>query len=130
MASRVHEVLRVESAPAVVALVAAGPGVATVGAFSLHVAVGQVSATVAAVGQQHGVLVNEPLLKEFEEEVLGHLAMIVGAGGGEEVEADAHPLPRVEEVVVILVHHLLGRQPFLLGPYGDGRAMLVATGDH
>ena len=56
--------------------------------------------------------------------------VVLGAGGREEVEADAEALPGLEELGVELGGDLARRAALLLGADGDRRAVLVAAGDH
>ena len=115
---------------AVVALVAAGALVAAVGAGSLHVAVGQEPVAAGAVGQQHGVGVDVVLLQEALEDALHHPLVVLGVGGGEEVEGDAQALPRIEELGVVAVQDDLGIDALLVGADGDGGAVGIGAGHH
>ena len=47
--------------------------------------------------------------------------------GGKQIEADSHLFPRLEELSMVLVYHLLWTYPFLVSSDGYGRAMLIAA---
>ena len=102
LAAAVGEVDRVEDVAAVVALVAAGVGVAADGAGALDVAVEQEALLDCAVGQLHARLVDVALFEQASEDVLDHADVVLGAGGRVEVAADAEALPGVEELCVEL----------------------------
>ena len=125
-----NEVLRVQGSTAVVALVPSGSGVLTMGTGPLNVAVGSEPSTVGTVGQEHGVLVDVILLQKGEEQLVHHLAVILCAGGGEDVKANAHAPPGVQELRMVLVHHLLRLKALLLSADGYGSTMLVTARDH
>ena len=129
-ADHVDEVLGIEGAAAVVALVAAGSFRTAVGTGALHVAIGQESAVRLAIGLQHGVLVDVALLVQGQKDVLGDLGVILGVGGGEQVKTDAQPLPVVLELGLILAGDLLRRGSSLLRCQGHRRAVSVAARHH
>ena len=58
------------------------------------------------------------------------LLVILRAGAREEVEGDAELLPVAQELRVKLIDHLLRRAAFLIGAHCDGRAVLIAAGNH
>lgn len=125
-----EEVLRVEGAAAVVALVAARFPVPAVGTGPLHVSVGEKTRCVRVVELAAGALADVALLQEAQEQVVGHPAMVVGPGVGVQVPRDAQVLPLLEELGVVPVHDLLRRYPFLVGPHCDRGAVDVAAGHH
>ena len=61
---------------------------------------------------------------------MGGTGVVLGAGGSEQVEGYAQPLPRLQELLVEAGRHLVRGQLLGLGTDGDGGAVLVAAGDH
>jgi len=120
----------VERLAALLALVAASAVVAAVRTGSFHVAIGQETAIVGAVGQGHTLLIDMALVQEGQEDILSDAGVVLGAGGRVQVEGYAQALPAVEELLVKLGGHFLGRSPLLFGADGDRGAVLVAAGDH
>ena len=129
-AADVDELLGVEGASAVVALVAAGSVEIAVGTGALDVAVGEEATVGLAVGLEHRLGVEVAVLIEAGEDVLGDLGVVLGVRGGEQIEADAEPFPAVEELGVVVLEHLLGADAAILGFEGHGGAVRVAAGDH
>ena len=83
-----------------------------------------------AVGEQHRVLVDVTLLQELEEDPLNRLLVVSCPCRRVEVHADAQPVQRFDEALMVFVDHLLGGAPLLRGPNGDRCAMLIAARDH
>ena len=125
-----HQFNGVKGVAAAVALVAPGALVAAMGADALDVTVGQEPGAAGAVGQQHGVGVDVVLFLETLEDVLHHPPVVVGVRGGEQVKGDAQALPGIQKLRVIAIQDDVGRDAFLVGAYGDGRAMGVGAGHH
>ena len=129
-AADVDEVLGVHGFAAAIALVAPRRVIAAMGAGSLDVAVRQEALVHQRVGHGSGLLVEVALLKEFEEDLVGRIAMVVRAGASKQVERDAQAAQAVEEFGLLAFHDFLGALAGFLGGDGDGRAVLVAAGDH
>ena len=130
LAGHVDELVGVQGAAAVVALVAPRAVERAVGALALHVAVGQEPVLDLAEGLHHRVLLDVALVVEGQEHVLGDFGVVVGVGGREEVEVYAQALPIVEELGLVLLEHLLWADAAVLGGQRHGRAVGVAPGDH
>ena len=119
------QVARVQGSAAVVALVAAGAVEVAVGADALDVAVGQEAVVRVAVGHLHRALVDVAPLVEAREDVLGDFLVVLGVGGGEQVEGDSEPLPVVEKLGLVRLVDLFGGYAALLCGQGHGRAVGV-----
>ena len=83
-----------------------------------------------AEGLGHAAFDNVAPFEKGKEDILGHPRVILGAGGGKEVEGDAQLLPALQKLLVEAAGNLLGRFSLLLGPQGDWGAVLVAPRDH
>ena len=130
LAAAVGQVDRVEDVAAVVALVAAGVGVATDRAGALDITVEQEALLDRAVRELHARLVDVALLKQAEEHVLHHPCVVLGAGRGVEVPTNAESLPGIEELFVEVGGDFGRRLALLLRADGDWRSVLVAAGHH
>ena len=122
--------LRVERPPAVVALVAARAVEIAVRARPLHVPVRQEPPVHLAVRLEHRLRVQIPILVETAEDVLRHLRVVLRVRGREQIEADAEPLPAVEELGVVLPEHFLRADAPLLRFQRHGRPVRIAAGHH
>ena len=78
----------------------------------------------------HVVGVDVALVPQGREHIVYHFLMVLGVGGGEEIEGDAQLLPRLQEHGVVTLDHFLGADAFLVSADGDGSAVGVAAGDH
>src|SRR5438094_5213997 len=83
-----YQFLRVQRAPAIVALVAARVREVAVGALALDVAVGEEALRLRVVGRGHRALLDEAIPLEAEEDLLHGVAMVRRRGAREEVEVD------------------------------------------
>ncbi len=129
-AARLDQVLGVELASAVVALVAAGLGVAAVRAGPLDVAVGQEPTRLRVEELPGDLPVDVAVVAQLPEHVPGDLAVVLGAGGGVQVPRDVELLPVVEELGVVPVDDDLGVDALLVGPNGYRRPVHVRAGHH
>ena len=127
---RIAQVHGVEYRAAVVALIAPGVLEPARRARAAHVAVRQEALEVRRVGNLHLCRVDVALLLQHAPERVHHVPVVIGHGGGEEVERDAHALPRFEEGRVVALDQLTGGNALAVGAHGDGRSVGVAAGDH
>ena len=126
---RVDEFHRREIAAALLALVAVGVGVAAVGALAHDVSVGKELVGFLVVILFRFLLDEFAIVVKFAEEVGGKFVVYFGGGTAVDVEGDAKLLKRVLDEFVVAVADILWRTAFLLGTYGDGHAVLIATAD-
>ncbi len=124
-AARLQQVDCVEHLPAAVALVAPRFLVAAQRARAFNVTVGQEAAGLRVEQLVLGVLVKELLLQEPQEDVLRCLVVVLGQGRCVEVEADAQPLPHLQDLRVVAFDDDARLNALLVGGDGDGRAVTV-----
>ena len=129
-AGHADELFGVERPSAGVALVAARAVVAAVRTLAFDVAVGQEAVVGRAVRLLHRVVVDEALFAHPREHVLGDIGVVVGVGGGEQVEADAEPLPRPQKLALVSREDVFRRHAALVGGDGHRRPVSVAAGHH
>ena len=129
-AAGVQELRSIQGTPALVALVATSVPRAAVGAGARDVPVGKEAQVGSAVHEGHSVLVDIAALSQPVPDVVGYPLVVGRAGSGEEVEANAHPAPGLQELGVEAPDHLRGRDAFLLRPHRHWCAVLVAARDH
>ena len=114
---------------ALLALVAVCPLCMTMGAFARNVTVGQESMCLLVVILHRGFLHELALVVQGTEKLRSRLAMHFGRRAPVHIERNAEFLERVLDDFMITVYHVLRRDTLLLGPDGDGHAMLVGTAD-
>ena len=129
-ALRVDQLLGIERAAAVVALVAASLLVPAVRTRTLDVAVGEESPGLRVVELLRRLFVDVSLFEQSQKEVMDDLLVVGCAGRREQVERDAELAPVAQELRVKLLDDLLRGARLVLGADGNGRAVLVAAGDH
>ena len=130
LAPRVLELERIQDVPAVLALVATGPGEAAVGARSLDVAIREEPLVRCAKGGDHHRLVDMAFLFQREENLLDPFLVVRVCRVPVEV------VPHAELLDVLLVERVIPLRddvrghPFLVGPDRHGSPMHVAPPDH
>ncbi len=129
-APRSDEIGGIELAPAVVALIASCAVVVTVRAGSLHIAVGEETLGFGVEQLLTGLYVDEAVFGQFREDVLRDVVVVVRSRRGVQVPADGELVPGIEELGVVAVDDLLGRNSFLVRPNGDRGAVHVGSRDH
>ena len=129
-AAGVEELIGVERAAAVVALVASRIFVTAVRAGALDVPIGQEALGLRVVELLRDAFVDVAVLQQPQKDVVDNRRVILGARARKEVEGDAELLPVAQELRVKLIDHLLWRAAFLIGAHRDRRAVLIAAGNH
>ena len=56
--------------------------------------------------------------------------MVFGVRGGEQIEGDTQPFPRIQKLCVVAFQHFLRFHTLLVGTDGYGRAVGVGAGYH
>ncbi len=130
LAARGHQVFGIEGSAAVVALIAASLGIAAVWARPLDVAIREESLLLDVVELPRDLAVHVAVLEQAQEEGLHHAAMVLGAGGGVQVELDAELLPIPQDLCVVAVDDDARGDPLGVGAHGDGRSVDIGTGHH
>ena len=129
-ASKADQVSGAEGLATLVALVSSGSGEATIGAFALDITIGKIAIALRAICRRHGVFEYVPLVPEGEKDIVNHLGVVRGVGGGEKIEGNTQLLPGFQESLVIPGGHLLRTDPLPFGADGYGGAVHIAAGDH
>ena len=74
--------------------------------------------------------VDVALLPQLQENIVDHRLVVFRVGVGKQVEGYAQPLPGFQELSVVALHYLQGRDTFLVRPNGYRSAVGVASRDH
>lgn len=119
----------VEEVAASVALVTAGAEVVADAAFTLNVAIGQEGIVLGdgAEGLGGFAFLDEAILPELGEDLLGNAGVLVGGGAAELVEADAEPVVDILMKGVVLCAKSRGVYALGKGLGLGGGAILVGT---
>ena len=100
------------------------------GARALDVAVGQPAVVVHRVELLlHGAVDVAPL-PVAQEQVVGHVPVVLRIGVGVQVEGQAEAQEALDEAAVVALDHLGRADALLVGAQGDGGAVGVRAGDH
>ena len=122
---RVNQLIGRKGRTTLLALVAIGTVVATLGAGTYNIAVGKEGLGLLVVVLLGGLLDELTLIVELAEELRSGLVVRRRGGTRIDIERDTQPLKRAFDKVVVTVHDILGRNALLAGLDGDGYAMLI-----
>ena len=128
--NRVDQIHRVELVPAVVALVAAGPGIVADGAGALDETVGQSASRGRGDGSHLGLGDDVTIVVQRREHFLHHPVVVRCGGTGVQVVGQAQPLQIGCDHPVVLVCAFAGRQTLRVCLHLDCGAVFVRSGDH
>ncbi len=127
---RLDEILRIERAAAVVALITARIFEVAVRAFALDVAIREKALGLRVVRLNHRALLDEAVLEVRAEEVLRDLGVIRGGRRREQIEMNAERGQPLFVERVIASSELLWRDALLFGGDRDRRPVHVGAADH
>ena len=97
--------------------------------LTADITVGQEMACLGIIELLRALFHKLACIVHLAEIVRGKPMMNSRSGTGIDIEGDTELLKRALDKRVIAVHHLLGRDSFFAGAYGNGHTVLIATAD-